>query len=329
MRVYWVADEIMLAGQLAAALEVSGYPKPGNVHRTSDLHNVRYEHFIAGSVSLGPALREATLRGALAAMGKMDLSNVEIGSLILRAVSLMRKWHRGGNTHLGVILLFIPMSAAAAMSIIEQELFTMKNFRSCFSRLMRASTIKDAVNACEAIILAEPGGLGEISNAPDLSKPDFKEKIVKGNYTLWTIMQVSSRWDNIAKELVTELKITLTEGYPELIKVYEETRDINVAIVHTYLKILASHPDTFIARNIGLKYTSNIVKAVKIGLKEAESISREAKEILELGGIMTKEGKNRLIEFDEKLKKRNLNLGTTADLTAASIFYSLLSGLRF
>jgi len=44
---------------------------------------------------------------------------------------------------------------------------------------------------------------------------------------------------------------------------------------------------------------------------------------------MAKEGKNRLIEFDEKLKKRNLNLGTTADLTAASIFYSLLSGLRF
>jgi len=48
----------MRAAQLAACLEVSGTPKPGNVHRAFDFPDTRFEHFLAGGVALGPATRE-------------------------------------------------------------------------------------------------------------------------------------------------------------------------------------------------------------------------------------------------------------------------------
>ncbi|MCC7562823.1 MAG: triphosphoribosyl-dephospho-CoA synthase [Methanobrevibacter arboriphilus] len=32
--------------QISSVLEVSGYPKPGNVHRTRDFHDMVFEDFI-------------------------------------------------------------------------------------------------------------------------------------------------------------------------------------------------------------------------------------------------------------------------------------------
>ncbi|MHA1288699.1 MAG: triphosphoribosyl-dephospho-CoA synthase, partial [Candidatus Thorarchaeota archaeon] len=66
------------------------------------------------------------------------------------------------------------------------------------------------------------------------------------------------------------------------------------------------------------------------GVAEAEKISRKAKWILELGGIDSEEGNKQLWILDENLKKEDgrLNPGTTADLTAGSIFVLLLSGWR-
>ena len=45
-------DRIMLIAQLASALEASGTPKPGNVHRNADFHQTSFEHFLAGSIAL-------------------------------------------------------------------------------------------------------------------------------------------------------------------------------------------------------------------------------------------------------------------------------------
>ena len=103
------ADEIMVAAQLAAALEVSGWPKPGNIHRTADFHDTRYEHFIASSIGFGPVMREAALRGVRVGIGELQPSEVGVGGLVKEAVAEGRRWHRGGNTHLGTILLFTPL----------------------------------------------------------------------------------------------------------------------------------------------------------------------------------------------------------------------------
>ena len=95
-----------------------------------------------------------------------------------------------------------------------------------------------------------------------------------------------------------------------------ERGDLNAAVVHTFLKILSEHPDTFIAR--------------KAGVEKAREVSSEAKEILKLGGLETSEGRKSIREFDCKLRESGniLNPGTSADLTAAALALCTLSGYR-
>ena len=46
-------------GEIAALLEVSGYPKPGNVHRTQNFQNMTYEDFVAILKENGIELEES------------------------------------------------------------------------------------------------------------------------------------------------------------------------------------------------------------------------------------------------------------------------------
>ena len=330
-RVEEIADYVMRCGQLAAALEVCGWPKPGNVHRTANFPDTRFEHFIAGSVSMGPALREAAVRGAMAKLGEVRMDELGVGRLIRRAVADMKAWHRGGNTHLGVIMLFIPTSAAAGMTLINHDRVDVPELRRNFADVMDSTTSMDAAYVYEAINLANPGGLGKFSGeeAPDLTSPDAGQSLIRKGLTLKDVMDVSSRWDTVAREMVTALEISCGVGYPTLLDVYSETGDINVAVVHTYLKLLSLYPDTFVARHVGLKHTSDIAKAVEMGMKKAREVSKRADEILRLGGLTTTEGREALFRFDEELRSRGLNPGTTADLTAASLMIAILNGLRF
>ncbi|MCX8191278.1 MAG: triphosphoribosyl-dephospho-CoA synthase, partial [Nitrososphaerales archaeon] len=127
------------------------------------------------------------------------------------------------------------------------------------------------------------------------------------------------------------LRISFEIGYPEFVRVYEVTGDINTATVHTFLRILAKVPDTFIARKVGFEFTRNVREAVKIGLPVAEEVSKEAREILRVGGLMSDEGRKRLIILDGRLRgsRKILNPGTSADITGASLMIAILSGLRF
>ena len=81
-------------------------------------------------------------------------------------------------------------------------------------------------------------------------------------------------------ELVTGMEISFKIGYKELIETFEDTYNINTATVHTFLRILSKIPDTFIARKIGLKKTSNIRTAVEMGVNSIIWISKKAEEIL-------------------------------------------------
>jgi len=324
-----IADYIAVAGQLAAALEVCGWPKPGNVHRTSDFQDTRFEHFIAGSISLGPILRETVLNAFSLQLG--EIRELKIGRLIKQAVLNVKAWHKGGNTHLGVVLLFIPMVAAAGVTFATINGINVSVLREKFAEIMKSTTCEDAAETYEAIALVSPGGMGRVvsKRAPDLTSSEAKKTILENNLTLYDVMEVAAEWDTVARELVTALQIICNVGFPTVENLYFETYDINVATVHTYLKLLSLYPDSFIARNVGLKYTSDISEAVKIGMKTAEEVSEKAREILQLGGLKTPEGRRALFKFDGELKRRRLNPGTTADLTAASLMLAILNGLRF
>jgi len=325
---------VRMSAQLAAILEASGWPKPGNVHRTMDHPDTRYEHFLAGSIALGSAIEEAAFKGAMAAKGKISISKISIGKIVKKAVRDVAKSHYGGNTHLGICLLFVPLAAAAAKAFGENEGVFLDALRSNVDKIMRSTTPVDAVEVYDAVALVcSPRVLGRIEGGevPDLYDKQARKRILERGVSLFDVMKESSSYDTIASELTTGLKVSFEIGYRELVETFKRTRDINTATVHTFLRILSKVPDTFIARKIGLKRVSDVKDAVRIGKMETKWISEMAEKALSLGGLTTKEGTSFLWKFDNKLQSLggDYNPGTTADLTASSLMIALLSGLKF
>ena len=322
-------DDIMRAAQLACCLEVSGYPKPGNVHRLRDFKDTRFEHFLAGSIALGPPVREAAIRGVEIGFGELNLKEAGVGALIRKAVSEVKKWHRGGNTHLGISLLFIPLAISAGVCMARGGID--KNcLQKFFGEVVEATTCRDTVEFYKAVKIAEPGGLGRVRGvgAPDVYEREAESVILERGLTLYEVMKIASSWDLVAWEFANRLEDAFKIGYPFFEKVYEDTGDVNIAVVHTFLKLLSEKTDTLIARKIGLEKTSNVAEAVKIGLEKAAKYSLEARRVLELGGLKTREGRNALEKLDEELAAKNLNPGSTADVLAATLFIALLTGFR-
>jgi len=329
-----IPEYVMLCAQLAAALEVSGWPKPGNVHRTKDFRETRFEHFLAGAVAMGPTMREAAVRGVKIGKGELDASALGLGKLIRRAVHDIKLWHKGGNTHLGTCMLFTPLAAAAGRSVVDNRQIELTNLRRNVASAMESTTPQDATDVYEAILMVSSEselGRYEAEGAPDLYDPESRRKLLEGDISLFDAMKTASGWDSIAKELVTGMRISFELGYPTLTKVFQETGDINVATVHTFLTILSKVPDTFIARKIGHEKSSNVRRAVESGRREVRWLSEEAASILEKGGLTTEEGSEAAWALDRRLQEGggDLNPGTTADLTSASLMIGLLQGLRF
>jgi triphosphoribosyl-dephospho-CoA synthase len=328
-----VADNIMQCAQLAAAIEVCGWPKPGNVHRTVDFPDTRFEHFITGAIALGPTMREAALEGMMVGLGKLKIDEVEVGKLVKKAVSDVNRWHRGGNTHLGVSLLFTPLAVAAGLTYSTNGRIEAEGLRENVGRVMTATTSEDAENVYDAILAASSAALGRLEgdDVPDLMDREAKRKLGERRFTLYDVMVASSKWDNISREWASGMEICFQTGYPMIVKTFQETGDPNTAVVHAFLTIVSKHPDTFIARKVGVTETLNIEQAVKIGLKRTTWIAETAGRILKNGGLTTDEGTKSLHAFDERLQAGGgmFNPGTSADLTAGSSMISLLCGWRF
>ena len=84
------------------------------------------------------------------------------------------------------------------------------------------------------------------------------------------------------------------------------------AIVETYLALLAHAIDTHIVR--------------RTGVAAAERVSKLAREALEAGGVRSPQGRQAVEEMDRAIRdaRNSNNPGTTADLTAAAIFVTLV-----
>jgi triphosphoribosyl-dephospho-CoA synthase len=295
--------------------------------------DLRYEHFLAGSIALGPATQAAALRGVLVGEGKLKLEEIEIGRYIRRAVENMLTWQRGGNTHLGIILLFIPLATAAGKTMAETERIVEDELRENVVLIMQRTTPRDAVQVYKAIAMAMPAkklGKLKMGRIPSVLDEDAERKVLSRGLSLYQCMKAAAEWDLICQEWESGMEISFKTGYPTLLRIFEKTNDINIAIVHTFLTILGKFGDTFIARTIGIEEAEFIEEAARIGRERTKWISEKAKGILRLGGLMTEKGRKALFEFDSILQKSKgkLNPGTTADLTASSIFIAILCGLR-
>jgi triphosphoribosyl-dephospho-CoA synthase len=300
--------------QLALLLEVSAYPKPGNVHRTADFKGTRYEHFLASAVALSPYFMRCAKSGVAVHDETLRLEEIGIGKAVKEAVNDVALWQHGGNTVLGSTILLMPMAAATGITLAEGN-FSINRLRRHIKSVVESTTPDDAVNLYEAISTVNPGGLG---NAPELDVTEASSitKIKRGKVSLFQVFKISAPWDSISSEWVNNYHITFDIGFPFVTQQLGETGDINVATVHTFLKILSEVPDTLIAR--------------KAGKQKAEKVSSQAKGVLEKGGLTTQVGKESLLRFDKQLRTatHKLNPGTIADITSAVLAVVILNGYR-
>ena len=324
-------DDIMLAAQLAAVLEVSAWPKPGNVHRLADIGPKTYERFLAGSLAIGPACREAAERGLLAGEGRIGLSEIGLGNLMEEAVSSDGSWQMSGPSHTGFIILAIPLSASAGLLLGESSGFDVRSLRSALSNVLKASTVEDAVGLYRAIGKSASTKLGELASPaeiPDVLDPRAEEELRARGLTLLDVLKASSPWDLVSRELVEALRLCSEVGLPAFKRYLDETPSLNVAIVNSYLALLSSARDTHLARAWGLRRTPRMPDALHIGLEMAEEVSRRAREALELGGAATREGLRAIEKLDAWLRSLALNPGSCADLTACTLMLAILTGFR-
>jgi triphosphoribosyl-dephospho-CoA synthase len=279
------AADVAAAAQLACLLEASA-PKPGNVSPGRPFGDARYEDFLASAVAIGEPLAGAATR--------------RLGTTILHAIEATARWTRS-NTNLGIVLLVAPLARAA---LCTAEVGGGGTLRAALRRVLAETDIDDARDVYAAIRLAAPGGLGraaeqDVQNAPTV--------------TLLDAMRLAADRDGIAREYADSFEATFEIGAPALERARADELDWSEAVVETFLTLLAARPDTHIARRGG--------EAL------AAQATRLAAEALAEGGVRSAAGLTAIDEMDRALRdeRHHGNPGTTADLTAASIFVVLLS----
>lgn len=268
-------EDVAFAAELACLLEVSA-PKPGNVSPGLHFHDTRYEDFLASAVAIGPAM---------AAAGECPL-----GITIRSAIAATRRI-TGRNTNLGIVLLLAPLCRAARRPGTG-------SLRERLAAVLAETTIADAADVYAAIRQAAPSGLGH-ADAQDVAEPP--------SVTLREAMALAAERDAIAREYTSNFALTFELGAPTLREARRAGLVWTDAAVETYLSLLASVPDSHIAR--------------KLGLAEAERVSRRAAEVRAAGGVRTDAGRAALAALDAELRdpRNTRNPGTTADLTAAAL----------
>ena len=294
------AKEIAKLAQIASVLEVSGWPKPGNVHRTRNYDDMVFQDFVISGVVIGDTMEEV----ANQAKEIDDLSKAELGKFILQAVNETNRWIET-NTNLGIMMMCIPIAASAAISNSFDEI------QENVGRFMDATTVEDAVNLYDAINVADAGGMGDQEEC-DVMSEKAKDELRANNQTMYDVLKISAGWDRLANELTSKMPVCFEIGYPTFSHLWETCDDVDVinkATVLTFMTILSQIPDTLISR--------------KYGNEIAESVSGKDEEILKFKDDDSFVEK--LLEFDDYLYENKYNPGTTADLTAASIFLSYLA----
>lgn len=276
--------DVAAAAQLACLLEVSA-PKPGNVSPGASFRDVTFEDFLASAVAIGPALAIAGER--------------PLGATIRAAVEATARW-APSNTNLGLVLLLAPL-ARAALRFPEGP----TPLRARLAAVLADTTVADAGDAYAAIRLASPGGLGRVDEQDVTATPTA---------TLRDVMVLARDRDAIAREYATDFGTTFDVGRPALDGALDSGLGWRDAVVETYLTLLATSPDTHIAR--------------KLGTEAAVAVQQRARTVRDAGGVRTAAGRAAIAALDRELRDdaNTLNPGATADLTGAAIFVVLLEG---
>ncbi len=280
-------DFVSVAAQIACLLEASA-EKPGNVTPSHAFRDADFTDFLKAAAAIGPEIARAGIRS--------------VGATILAAVQATRVWTRA-NVNLGIILLFAPIARAA---LVPETPSGKDTLRDRLHDVLTLLTVDDARAAYAAIRLASPGGLGQVDQHDVRSEPHI---------TLRDAMAIAARRDRIAAEYISDYRVTFEYGIPAFRHSLRRGLVLRDAVVQVFLELLATFPDTLIAR--------------KQGTQAADRVQTWAAEALNAGGMYTPRGRRAIAQLDSRLRDpaNTLNPGTTADLVAATLFVAILEGV--
>ena len=278
------------AAKIACLLEASSYPKPGNVNPFDSFHDLTYDDFVASSKTVAQSCRKTAMQAK---------KKFTIGKNIYGAAKKTSRIS-GTNVNLGILLLLVPLSAAASVSKppISPKL----------KGIMRKTTVDDALYFVKSVRAARPFIL---PHKLDVNSEKLDAFIKKNRVTFRKLMELSSRSDDVAKELTQGLKKTLcAKEYLE--RLLRKKTCINDAVCQAFLFLLSKYPDKLVEKKAGKKSSLLLMKKAKLALSK--------------GGVLEEAGLKKVFELDRFLRKRSgkMNPGSMADILCAAVFLSIL-----
>lgn len=292
------------AVNLACIFEATA-AKPGNVNRGNDFHDTSLVDFLVSAAAITPVfLRAAEKPTSL---------------LVLESVEATRKV-TSVNTNLGIILLLAPL-AKSFLRNKESILDSPSEFQTALIQwqagmiaLLKDLDPQQADRICDAIALANPGGLG--------SKREGDVNQGSGGRTVLQLMKLAEKDDTIALQYTTGFQIIFQDVAPTIQLFLVNGFPLQIAIIATHLLTLSKYPDSLIARKNGSHLANSIsVRATKICQQWLSQPFHSYDQFAETQEEFWKEVK----EFDFFLRsdENRRNPGTTADLIAAGLFVLL------
>ena len=231
---------------------------------------------------------EQFVRSADAAAAPLAAPGARVGRRILDAVEATFA-AAGANTNLGIILLCAPLAAAADADP--------RALRPALTEILDGLDVDDARLAFRAILRAAPAGLGQVEHN-DVAQP--------ATVTLKQAMTDAANRDRVARQYVTGYADVFDTGLPLL----SDARgwEPRWTVLAVYLAFLAAFPDSHIVRKYGA-VTAEDVRNTAVKFRDRLQSSGDPAHMID-----------DLLAWDTDLKAHNINPGTSADLTVATLF---------
>ena len=239
------------------------------------------------------------LKSSLIISECLTKNNLDLGKKILTSVNEIQDKIKK-NTNLGIILMLSPI-----VTVVQKEgVISKGELLKKIKYLIKKQNIKNSIPIFKAIALTSPGGLG-VSEKYDVNKLP--------KTSLYKAMEYSKKRDLIAKQYCNGFQDIFNTGVPAYKKFYNKWGKVNWALTGVYLTFLKKFNDSHITRNKGNKIATSVKKEAKkyyFFLKRNKNLTKIKKELL---------------IFDKKLKSKEINPGTIADLTVATFLFEIVT----
>ena len=149
----FIAQSSVLAHNLLYANNI----KPGGASFNNEFTDTKTEHFLAGASSLFSPIFGLAKRGILVAENHLWYEDAEIGYFVQKALEKSQTWYKSaGNTILGTLLMFAPITLGIANSFANEGMKTniklnLDNVIYITEQFIKNSTTEDCIYLTKAL----------------------------------------------------------------------------------------------------------------------------------------------------------------------------------